>query len=110
MSTQEAYKPEVGDVVLCLRPGLRKRVLEVIVPELPAHSGLVVRGEERVELIRHNDMLLIQPAKARELSVVAEANQRSKRQWGNEIPPYMAGVQFENSHVYILPEPKGRTA
>lgn len=100
---------EKGDAVLCLTPGLRKRVLEVIVPELPQTGmRMIERRGVRTDFIAHGELLLIEPARARQLSVVAEAHERSKKQWGDEIPPYMKGVPPEEVLPYLsiqLPDP-----
>jgi hypothetical protein len=102
---ESAYKPQAGDTVLYTRPGLKKRVLDIMIPEFPPQKTLVVRGDTRVELVRHNEILLIQSARQREgLPVVAEAMARAKAQWGDEIPPYMKGVPFQKVHRYDFDE------
>lgn len=106
MSEVSQYKFQEGDIVLCRRPGLKKRVLEVIIPEFPRERSLVVRGDTPVELIRHDEMHLIQSAREREgLPAVSEAFAKSKTQWGDEIPPYMRGVPFANNYIFTFSEP-----
>jgi hypothetical protein len=99
--SESAYKPQTGDTVLCLRPGLKKRVLEIIIPNFPRDRTLVVRGETPVDLVRHDELLLIQTERQRTgLPVVAEAMAKAKAQWGDVIPPYMKGAPFPRVHSY----------